>query len=123
MQRKPKNLEFMKKIFLFAFIALVCAVSCSSDDDEPQAAKTSIVGRWVTIAFNTELGWTYAIVSPSHWEFKNDGTYETDYANYKSGKYTFNGTTLTLDGGFGETVKFSENGQEMEWGKWRYRRQ
>ena len=30
--------------------------------------------------------------------------------------------TLTLDGGFGETVTFSENNTLMEWGKWRYQK-
>lgn len=110
----------MKKIIVFALIALACLSACSSDDEEPQ--NMSVVGKWTAIAFYSDDFWTYA-VKPHYWIFKNDGTYESNFANYSTGTYTFNGTTLTLNGGFGESVKFSEDGKKMEWGKWRYEKQ
>lgn len=114
------KIAVMKK-YLFLFVLLLASFSCSSDNDDDKV-DTKIVGKWVSVAFDTGDGWTYAI-TPSYWIFKSDNTFETDYANYKQGTYTFSGNVLTLNGGFGEKVTFSENGQQMEWGKWRYKRQ
>lgn len=116
------KIKVMKK-YLFFFLLLLASFSCSSDNDDDVKNDSKIVGHWVSFAFDTGDGFWSGAIIPHYWIFKSDNTYESDYANYKKGTYTFNGNVLTLDGGFGEIVTFSEDGQQMEWGKWRYKRQ
>lgn len=110
----------MKK-YLFLLLLSLAAFSCSSDDEDDKTDSV-IVGKWVAIAFDTGDGWS-GFITPHFWVFKSNNTYETDYANYKTGTYTFNNNVLTINGGFGEKVIFSENHQQMEWGKYRYKKE
>lgn len=115
----------MKK-FLFLFLAAVPLLftSCSSDDDDNDVSK--IVGLWVeTHYWQTESNtWhTWGWVSPYVHEFKSDNTYKR-YASPskykegiadKTGTYTFDGTKLSISGGFTRNVTFTESGNGFEW--------
>lgn len=117
-----------RRLFFMVLVAIMglSFIGCSSDDD-PTSGKSidkKIIGTWVRVAYYDADSdfWTGLTDYGCYYTFNADGTYKTDAYAKGSGTYTFNGSTLTLDGGFGETVTFSENNTLMEWGKWCYQK-
>lgn len=118
-----------RRLFLMAVISIMglsfigCSSSDSNDPTDSVKIDKKIVGRWERVAFYIAENdfWDYSVTN-FYYQFNADGTYKTDASAKTSGTYTFNGSTLVLDGGFGENVKFSENNTLMEWGKWRYQK-
>lgn len=104
----------MKKlIILTAMIIPLFLSACSSgSDNDNTPSYPSVTGSWLMQGDLHEV-----------FTFNADGTYahflsKKDYdANktYKNGSYTYNGTSITLDGGFPETVTWAENKQSFRW--------
>lgn len=119
-----------RRLFLMVLVAIMgfSFIGCSSSDsDDPTSGVTidkKILGTWRQVEYyNADLQkWTGLTQYGFFYTFNSDGTYKTDAHAKGSGTFTFNGSVLTLDGGFGETIKFSENNTMIEWGKWRYQK-
>lgn len=103
----------MKKLLfiIIAFISMGIALSSCSKDDDNNTPSYSIVGVWQKMPDV----WIYEFKADNTWYYYGYvGQYERNEPS-KSGKYTFDGKYIVLDGGFKEEITFSENGKEIEW--------
>lgn len=112
---------------LLGSIMGISAGCSSSKDEDPTSTVTidkRIVGTWGRVAYYSAEDdfWTYAVDNSIYYTFRADGSYSTNASAKTSGTYSFTGSTLSLDGGFGESVKFSDDGKSIEIGKWRYQK-
>lgn len=125
----------MKKILFFLMLAIVplTFIACSSDDDDDNnTTNTSkIVGVWRETSYwddgalsgNPNTFHTWGLVPGYVHEFKADGTYKKydSPTKYKSGEadvtgtYTFDGSSLAVNGGYKRSVTFTENGNGFTW--------
>lgn len=114
----------MSLVAIVGFSFTGCSSSDSNDPTDSVKIDKRIIGTWVQVGYynSTFDSWTGLTDYGYYYTFNADGTYKTDAHAKGSGTYSFNGTTLTLDGGFGENVKFSENNTQLEWGKWRFQK-
>lgn len=121
-------------MLFFAFAILTLAfVGCGSDDENDNKESLKIVGVWYETAYwdtgsysgNPNTWHTWGFVGGYVHEFKADNTYlyYTSISNYKagkydtnySGKYTYDGYNLAINGGFKRKITFTEDGNGFEW--------
>ena len=121
----------MKKLMFLMVMALMpmVFVSCGSDDDD-NAQSDKIVGTWLEKAYWKEEDGAFYYPG-DYWSNRNgkvhvftkDGKYyKYDWLNDfktgnvgESGTYTFDGTSLVVNGGFKRKVTFTEDGNGFEW--------
>lgn len=119
----------MKKLLLLLLAAVTFSFIGCSKDDEIDTSK--IIGVWYetyywdtgTFSGNPNTWHTWGFISGYVHEFLPDKTYKcysslSDYKKgevYSEGTYSFDGNSLSINGGFKRKITFTESGDGFEW--------
>lgn len=115
----------MKKaiIILLALLPILCS-SCGNDEKNEPRQSSQLLGVWYETGYYKGTEWhSWALVPPPAHEFKAGGVY-VEYSSldaYKEGKagvvgtYTFDGKSLSVNGGYSKSVTFTTDGRGFTW--------